>query len=132
MTRNPVTFEAEARLSDAVALMNERHIRHMPVLHEGKLVGVLSDRDVHDALPSVLTLKDPEARKRALFITRVSQVCSKQPTVLDPSTTVLDAIATMRRARFGCCPVVEGDKLVGILTSGDLINLLERLLAHRP
>ncbi len=131
MTRSPVTFDVEGRLSDAVAMMEERHIRHMPVLRDGKLAGLLSDQDVHDALPSVLTLKDPEARKRALFITRISQVCNKQPTVLEPNTTVLDAIAAMRRARNGCCPVVERDTVVGILTSGDLINLLERMLSGK-
>ena len=129
MTANPVTFDHEARLSDAVAMMEQRHILHMPIVRGGKLVGLLSDRDVHDALPSVLTLKDPEARKRALYLTRVSQVCNAQPAVLGPGTTVLDAIATMRRSRHGCCPVVEGDRVVGIVTSGDLINLLERMLA---
>lgn len=131
MTRNPLTFDSEARLSDAVALMDERHVRHMPVVHEGKLTGLLSDQDVHDALPSVLTLKDPEARKRALFITRISQVCNKDPTVLDPGTTVVEAITAMRRSRHGCCPVVEDGKVVGILTSGDLINLLELMLTGR-
>ncbi len=131
MTPSPATFDADARLSDAYALMQERNIRHLPVLRGGKLAGMLSESDIHDALPSILTLKDPEARKKALYLTRVSQVCVKEPPRVRPDSPVVEVIALMRKSRAGCVPVVDGDAVVGIVTSGDLIDLLDRMLSGR-
>ncbi len=132
MTLDPVTTTEDARVSEAYGLMTTKRIQHLPVLREGQVVGVLSERHVRDAMPFILTLKDPEARKKTLAVTRVSDVMIKNPAVIAPTATVLDAITHMRKLRSGSLPVVEGGKLVGIVTSGDLVNLLERMLLGRP
>lgn len=128
MSRSPVTIDEGARVSDAVALMEQRHVAHLPVTKAGKLVGLLSQTHIHDAMPSVLTLKDPEARKKALYLAHVSQVCQRAPRTVTPSTPVADAIDAMREARVGSVIVVEGDAVVGIVTNGDLLTFLQGLL----
>jgi acetoin utilization protein AcuB len=131
MAKNPATIAPDARLSDAVELMKAKNIHHLPVMRGQELVGLLSERHVRDAMPSILLLKDREARNRSLYLTHVEQVCIKDPTTVAPGDSVLVAIAAMRRVRGGSVPVLDQGRLVGILTSGDLITLLEQLLAER-
>ncbi|MEK7705112.1 MAG: CBS domain-containing protein [Myxococcota bacterium] len=128
MAKNPVTVDEQTHLSDVLDLMEQRHFKHLPVVQDGKLVGLITDRQLRDALPSVLTLSDPAARRRSLAVTRVGQVCVRDPRVVESSATVLHAIRIMREIRAGSLPVVDDGKLVGILTSGDLITLLETML----
>jgi acetoin utilization protein AcuB len=128
MTPDPVTLPPTAHLADAVELMEARGVQHLPIVTGGALVGLLSERHVRDALPSVLTLRDPVARRRFLAATRIDQVWIPDPLTISPNESILAAIATMRAKKAGSLPVVEGGKLVGILTSGDLITLLERML----
>ena len=84
---------------------------------------------MRDAMPSVLTLRDPVARRKALSATRVKQVWIEDPVTIDPDASILEAIGVMRGLHAGSLPVVDKDDgLVGILTAGDLISLLERVL----
>lgn len=131
MIKAPVTIAPDARLSDAVELMKSRNIHHLPVMRGDQLVGLLSERHVRDAMPSILMLSDREARQRALYLTHVEQVCIKDPTTVAPDDTLLIAIAAMRRVRGGSLPVIDHGRLVGIVTSGDLITLLEKMLSER-
>ncbi|MCZ7681518.1 MAG: CBS domain-containing protein [Sandaracinaceae bacterium] len=128
MTRSPVVAAPETHLSEAVALMESRGVRHLPIVRDGRLVGLLSERHVRDALPSILTLSEREARRRFLAAARVDQVAITAPVVIGPEDTVLEAIRRMRRLRAGSLPVVERDRLVGIVTSADLLNAFERML----
>jgi acetoin utilization protein AcuB len=132
MTPAPISIDQNAHLADAVDLMEARGVRHLPVVSGGRLVGLLSERHVRDALPSVLTLKDPEARRRFLSATRVDQVCIRDPRTVGPDDTVHEAIRVMRHLKAGSLPVVDGRRLVGIVTSGDLLNLLDKLLKEGP
>ncbi len=129
MTPDPVTIHHDAHLSDAAELMETRNIRHLPVVVGGKLTALLSERHIRDALPSIHTLKDPTARRRALALTRVDQVALHNPTTMRDDASMLEIIQVMRNLHAGSLPVVNGaGTLVGILTSGDLINLLEAIL----
>jgi acetoin utilization protein AcuB len=132
MTPDPVAIDASAHLSDAVTLMEAHGVRHLPVVRGGILAGLLSERHLRDAMPSVLTLSDPVARKRFLSATRVTQVWIESPKTISPQAPVAVAIHAMRNLRAGSLPVTDGkSRLVGIITSGDLLNLLERLLSAR-
>ncbi len=128
MTRSPLTVTPRTHLAEAVTLMEAKGVRHLPVLEGRRLVGLLSERHVRDALPSVLTLQDPEARRRFLAATRVSQVWIQNPSTIHPDAPLIDAITRMRRLRAGSLPVVAATELVGILTSADLINAFDRVL----
>src|SRR5689334_3172546 len=79
MTPDPVTVGPLTPLFDVVTLMAEKDIRHFPVLEEGRLTGMLTERDLRDALPSVITVQDPAERGKFLNVTRVWQVVSKAP-----------------------------------------------------
>jgi CBS domain-containing protein len=129
MTRDPVVVEEGAKLADALALMQRYGIRRLPVVAEdGALVGLLRDRELRDALPSSLPPGDPAERTSFLQRTGVLEVAQRSTSAIDPAASVVEAIVRMRRLRVGSLPVVENGKLVGILTAGDLIKLLERLL----
>ncbi len=128
MTAQPLTVTPETKLSKVTELMDERHIQHFPVVEGERLVGLLSEGDLHDAMPSVLTVEDPEARRRYLRVTHVAQVAAKDAPTVSPNAPLAEVIRTMRSGRLGGIAVTEGTRLVGILTSGDLITLLERIL----
>jgi CBS domain-containing protein len=131
MTRHPVTIDETARLSEAQAVMEQRNIQHLPVMSNGQLTGILSERHLHDAQPALLTLRDSDARKRSLYLTRVSEVCTRKPVLLTSNEPILNAIVKMRSFRGSSLPVVDDGKLVGILTAGDLLTLLQRILSNR-
>jgi acetoin utilization protein AcuB len=128
MTARPVTVTPDTPLSEVHSLMETRGIMHFPVVDGDRLVALLTERDLRDAMPSVLTVEDKEARRRFLRVTRVSQVAQKSPPVGSPDLPLLDVIARMRGHRAGALPIVDGGRCVGIISSGDLITLLERLL----
>jgi acetoin utilization protein AcuB len=128
MTPRPVTVTPETPLSDVHALMSTRGIVHFPVVDGDRLVALLSESDLRDAMPSVLTVDDQEARRRFLRVTRVSQVAVKNPPVGRPEMTLLEVIARMRGHRAGALPILEANRCIGIISSGDLITLLEKVL----
>lgn len=133
MTREPVVVEEGAPLAEAVELMERYGVRSLPVVSkEGALMGLLSERRIGDALPSLLSPTSPERRRRFLAETDVMEVARRSPVTVTPETPVLRAIARLRQLGTGSLPVVAGDRLVGILTAGDLIAALERLLETAP
>lgn len=128
MTPHPHTVSEKDRLSAVVELFERHRIKHIPVVRDGHLVGIVSERNLRDALPSIHTLNDPASRKRAFDATRVEQVMVKDPITVSPESGLIEAIGRMRRFRGGSLPVVSHHELVGILTAGDLLTVLERLI----
>jgi len=128
MTTAPVTVEPATKLSKAAELMEQRGIQHFPVVEGDRLVSMLGERDLRDAMPSVLTVDDPDARRRYLNVTRVEQVAPKSVPTVRPAAPLSEVIGLMRKHRLDGVAVVDGDRLAGIVTSGDLITLLERVL----
>jgi len=129
MTATPYVTSEEASLDVVMAEMEKHDVRHLPVVKGDRLVGIVSDRHLRDALPSILMLNDPIARRRALAASRVRDVMVRNPITVQPDTPIIEAIRRMRAFRGGSVPVVDHGRLVGILTAGDLISLLERMLA---
>lgn len=118
MMRSPVTtIQAGARLQEASQLFRSLGFRHLPVLDEGRLVGVLTDRDLRWATSSLCpqprTLDEP-----------VRLAMSGPPITVDPIYPVEDAARIMREHKIGCLPVVDGPELVGILTGMDILDTL--------
>lgn len=128
MTGSPLTVNPDTRLSKVMEIMEQRGIQHFPVMENDRLVGMLSERHLRDAMPSVLTVEDPEARRHFLHVTRVAQVAVKEAHTAPPDAPLSRVITTMRTFRLGSLAITEGHRLVGIVTSGDLITLLERIL----
>ena len=129
MTREVVALPPHSTAGEALALCRERRIRHLPVLENGRLVGIVSDRDLRSAAPA---LGDPE-RAAALEKIRISDVLTREVVTARPDEPIEEAANRMRERRIGCLPVVEGDELVGIITSSDVMEALVYLVgAHEP
>ena len=126
MKRPVITIGPQATLREAHQLMWERGIRHLPVLDEGRLVGIITDRDIRLAT-SVL-------RPNPLSCdARIYEVMKRPVLTADPLDPVEDAARLMREEKVGCLPVVEGKELVGIITGIDLLDALIILTgATRP
>ena len=130
MTREVLTVTPETTAAEALALCRENRIRHLPVLEGGRLAGVISDRDLRAATPA---LGDP-ARAEALGRLRVADGMARDVVTVRPEDPIEDAAMAMYERKIGCLPVVgEGDSLVGIVTSSDVLRAFVRLVgAHEP
>jgi len=128
MTRKVVTLTEDQTLREAIAVMQRNRIRHLPVVTGGRIVGIVTDRDVKRATPSLLSGVDQDQFDRVLSSTRVSQVMTRNPYTITPSMSLKDAVKIVIDRKFGALPVVEGDKLVGILTATDLLRAFHEKL----
>lgn len=128
MTRDPLTVSPGQPLAAALRLTREKRIRHLPVVDDGELVGMVSDRDVRLAMPSPLTEPDDE---RVAFLERtpVSAVMRRAVVTVGPYDTVEDAAKEMRRRRIGAIPVVDAHgRLLGILSESDVLDAFVEIL----
>ena len=128
MTRDVQTLSEDQSLRDAIAVMQRHRIRHLPVVTGDRIVGLVTDRDVKRATPSLLSGVDQQQFDHVLSATRVSQVMTRSPFTVTPSTTLKDAAKVVIDRKFGALPVVENDKLVGIITATDLLRAFYEML----
>ncbi len=125
MTRDVATAEADTPLVELYSGMIDRSIRHVPVVENGRLIGILSDRDVL-----------PHIRRAKAGVVTVERLCARDvmtpcPITADPKAPVVDLVNLMIDYRFDSVPVVESNgKLVGLVTSTDLLLLLLPPYAH--
>ena len=127
MMGNPVTLKPADTLDLANDIISLGRIRHIPVLEEGRLVGLLSERDLIGAAASeIFGLK--QKRKSALLKTVLIKDVMKKKVILTKSdTSIKDAARLMADKRIGCVPVIENGALVGLLTTTDILRYVERL-----
>jgi acetoin utilization protein AcuB len=92
------------------------------VVESGKVVGIVTDRDIKRATPSLLSGVDQEEYDRILTTTAVSQVMTRSPFTVTPSMRLKDAVKILIDRKFGALPVVESGKLVGIVSAIDLLR----------
>jgi acetoin utilization protein AcuB len=131
MTTNLTTVDHEARLLDAVLLMRSSGYRHLPVVNGETLLGIISDRDVQRASPSLLSKISQEEYNRIFEGTPITRVMVRDVITVTPDTSVQVAVRLVHENKFGCIPVVEeGNRLVGIVTVTDLLGVLDRLLSE--
>ena len=129
MTRDVVTLSPQTTAAEALALCREKGIRHLPVMEEGRLVGMVSDRDLRLATPAL----GDEARAEALGRMQVRDVMSTNVRTARPDDPIEVAANLMRDCKIGCLPVVEDGEMVGIITSSDVMEALVYLVgAHEP
>jgi CBS domain-containing protein len=122
MTKEVSTLGRNDTLDIADDMMTLERIRHLPVLDEGRVVGVVSQRDLfRSALAAALGYGE-NAQKRLLRTIRVKEVMSEPPITVSPEATAKEAIRLMLERKIGCLPVVEGHTLVGIVTETDILR----------
>jgi CBS domain-containing membrane protein len=126
MTREVRTLGPNDRLALAEELMKQGRFRHVVVVDDGRVAGVLSQRDIfHGALAWSLG-QGRKAHEQLLAATPVKDVMATRVVAVDPDATLAEAAALLREHKIGCLPVVAGDALVGVLTEGDFLALLAR------
>src|SRR5258706_13294711 len=119
MTADPSTLGPFEPLLQAVLTTRSLSIRHIPIVHEGQLVGLITDRDLGRASPSILGRTTEEEYNQVFQENTISRVMVKNPMTVAPDTLLGDAIMTLQENKWGCVPVAEDGKLVGILTITD-------------
>ena len=122
MGTQPVTISASDRLSTVEDIMTLGHVRHMPVVQGGKLVGVVSERDLLRASLSILSEHRDEERRAFLHVVEIERVMSTPPIVVEPEAMIEEAALIMAEKKIGCLPVVDGDELVGMVTETDILQ----------
>jgi len=124
MTRQVVTVGPGDSVSHAMHLMKDHRIKHLPVMEGGRLVGVISDRDIKAYCPSKATALDVYEINYLLAKARVSEAMGPRLTTVAPDTPVEEAALQMLEGDIGCLPVLEGDVLVGIISDRDIFRSL--------
>ena len=114
-------------IQHARELMEKYRVNQLPVVVDGRLVGIITDRDLRDAFPSVFDSPLIERRKPTVATTdprtiAVESVMTPNVSTISPDAPITDAVQLMRAQRIGALPVVEGDRIVGILTRSDILN----------
>jgi acetoin utilization protein AcuB len=136
MTRPVHTLKPLDTIAHARELMVRHRVNQLPVVRDGRLVGIVTDRDLRDAFPSVfaeidaaMAREEAPARRRRGRIPEtdprrvtVDMVMSHDPLTVAPGGRLEEAARVMRRERIGALPVVENEALVGILTRSDVLD----------
>ncbi|MBI1734716.1 MAG: CBS domain-containing protein [Candidatus Rokubacteria bacterium] len=122
MTRALVTATPEMTVTDARALMSRERIRHLLVTEGGRLVGIVTDRDIRLNLASPATSLSVWELNFLLARLTVGQVMTKSLLVVDPDREAREAARIMLDHRIGALPVLDGERLVGILTESDMVR----------
>ncbi len=124
MTRHPLTVSPDASVHKAQVLMCEGHVRQLPVVDHGRLVGIVSMGDIYRRAPLGTLVLDAREAEQLLDHVLIGGVMTLQPEVVEPDTPLLDAARRILQRRIGALPVVEQGQLVGILTGSDVLQAL--------
>jgi CBS domain-containing protein len=128
MQTEVVTLSAADSLGIADDIMRLGRIRHMPVVAEDGVVGIVSQRDLFLASVSSALRFRPSAEREWLAKIRVEEILSHPVHTATPEMPIIEAVNLMLSKRIGCLPVVENDKLVGLLSETDCLRLLATTL----
>jgi len=123
MTKDPITITDETSMMKAIHLMKQNRFRRLPVMHEGRLVGIVSDRDLKEASPSKATTLDVHELYYLLAELLVKDIMTRDPVTVSPDDTVEHAAQLMLENTISGLPAVDGQgKVVGILTQSDVFR----------
>lgn len=124
MQRRPVTVSPQDTLRGAWQIIRERRVRHLPVVERGRLVGIVTDRDLRQALPSrAVGLEMHEAPHLAEKV-RIWEVMARAVVTISREAPIEEAARLLLKYRIGGLPVLKGETLVGIITKTDLLQAL--------
>lgn len=136
MKRRVYTVKPLDSIEHAREVMANHRVNQLPVVADGRLLGIITDRDLRDAFPSLFE-STPHPRTREPVANAdprkipVELVMTPNVLSLGPQTSVTEAARMMRRERIGAIPIVEGERLVGILTRSDILDAFMALVHDR-
>lgn len=131
MTAHPFTVTPETTLPEAIALMEAKGVRHLPVVSEGRVVGVLAPSDIAAAGPSKATTFSAGEINYLLAKLKVAKVMTRDPVTISPDALLEEAAVLMRDHRVEMLPVVDGTRLVGVITESAILDAFIEILGFR-
>ncbi len=125
MTRDPVAVGPDADLQTARTLMDQHGIRHLPVVdQDGAVLGLVSQRDLMQRALAPTDDLTMSAQDDVLRAISVDTIMTPDVDVVEPALDVVTAGQLMLENKYGCLPVVDGDRMTGILTEADFVRYL--------
>jgi len=131
MTTNPFTVTPENTVPEAIDVMTSRRVRHLPVVSDGRVVGVLSHSDIAEAGPSRATTFSAGEVNYLLAKLRVAKVMTRDPITISPDSLLEEAAVLMRDNKIEMLPVVADGRLVGVLTESAILDSFIEILGFR-
>jgi len=124
MVTDVVALDRNASLGSAKDIMDHRRLRHFPVVEDGNVVGVVSQRDLFRA--SLASMLGYEERTEKAFLDNLSikGIMSDPPIIVTADTGISEAGRLMVEKKVGCLPVVDGKRLIGLVTETDFLKVL--------
>lgn len=131
MSKPAITIPPDMPINEALNLMKRDRIRRTPVVHDGKLVGIVSDKDLLNASPSPATSLSVWEMNYLLSKITVKDVMTRKVLTVNEDTPIEEAARIMADNKIGGMPVMRGTKVVGIITETDLFKIFLELMGAR-
>lgn len=130
MIKNVTTLSPSDTVEDALQTMRHNKIRHVPIVtEEGKVVGIISDRDLKEIVPSSIS----EIKDHSIYTIKLAEIMTTNLIIGHPMDFVEEAAVIFYDNKIGALPIISNDKLVGIITETDLLyKYIELTGAHQP
>jgi acetoin utilization protein AcuB len=123
MSLSPFTISPEDSLQTAMDLLYKHNVRELPVVEHGRLIGIVTDRDLRHISPSYPVFRDQQEIRYYLQNLKVAAAMTVDPLVVSPETSLVEAAKLLRTYRIGSLPVVEDERLVGLISVTDLLSV---------
>ena len=131
MSHPPFTIPPDMPINEALAMFKKERIRRAPVIKGGKLIGIVSEKDLLNASPSPATTLSVWEMNYLLSKLKVSEVMTKDVITVTEDTPIEEAARIMADNKIGGLPVVKGTRVVGIITETNLFKLFLELMGAR-
>jgi acetoin utilization protein AcuB len=124
MTKKIFIISPDDYLTDAIRLMRDQRVRHLPVMKNDKLKGIISDRDIKEYSPSKATSLDIYELHYVLAKTKIKQIMKTRVISTTPDAPIEEAAMLLLDENIGCLPVVDGGTVVGIISDKDIFRAM--------
>ncbi|MFN2285004.1 MAG: CBS and ACT domain-containing protein [Anaerolineae bacterium] len=132
MTSNPVTIGPDMPVAEALSFMRQQNVRRLPIVNKkGKLIGIISEKDLLYASPSPATSLSVYEVGYLLSKLKVEEIMAKDVTTVAPGAPLEEAARIMADGQVGGLPVMDGDHLVGIITETDIFKTILEMMGAR-
>lgn len=131
MSRPVIFVSPDDSINDILVMFKKEHIRRAPVLKDGKLVGIVSERDLLNASPSSATTLSVWEMNYLISKVKIKNVMTKKVTTVTRDTPIEEAARIMADKKIGGLPVVDGERVVGMITETDLFKVFLELMGAR-
>ncbi|MGC8502851.1 CBS and ACT domain-containing protein [Desulfurella sp.] len=129
MTKKVITAQIDEKVSDAITKMKENKIKHLPIMDNDKIFGIVSIKEIEEYSPSKATSLDIFELHYLLSKMTLKEIARRDVITITPDVAIEEAGAIMYKNRIGSLPVLENNKLVGIISDRDIFKLLISITA---